>query len=356
MAKARGKSKPRAPTVFLREAAPKDLDELYRLSEHLNSVNFPRDKGALRKILQTSRASFAQKLEDPLRREYLFVLEDLNDGSLAGTSMLIAQHGHPECPHIYFDVIPDERYSSTLDRHFHHTSLRLGFEYRGPTEVGGLVLDPKLRGHGLGKQLSFVRFLFIAMYRHRFRDDVLAELMPPLLDDGRSPLWEFLGRKFTGLGYQEADKLSQDNKEFITALFPYVPINASLLPDHVQELIGEVGDETKGVERMLRSVGFEYCNRIDPFDGGPHYDVRTDDITLVKGARPCRLSRTELGDEPPGPTQRVMIGKGDESGACRFRATTTEAFFVGAAEVRIPAQIKKRLKLKPGQTVWTMPY
>ena len=113
--------------------------------------------------------------------------------------------------------------------------------------------------------------------------------MPPLEPDGTSLLWEALGRKFTGLSYQEADRLSQDNKEFIRALFPQDPIYASLLPRRVQELIGQVGPDTKGVEKMLREVGFSYADRIDPFDGGPHFHARTDEISLVRQARTARV-------------------------------------------------------------------
>ena len=106
------------------------------------------------------------------------------------------------------------------------------------------------------------------MARHRalFRDEVLSELMPPLEPDGTSLLWESLGRHFTGLSYQEADRLSQSNKEFIRALFPQDPIYVTLLPPHVQELIGQVGPDTRGVEKMLRAVGFSYAQ--------PHRSVR----------------------------------------------------------------------------------
>ena len=86
-----------------------------------------------------------------------------------------------------------------------------------------------------------VRFLYIARHRAAFRDEVLSELMPPLEEDGRSLLWEALGRHFTGLSYQEADRLSRENKEFIRTLFPQDPIYASLLPASAQALIGQVG-------------------------------------------------------------------------------------------------------------------
>ena len=80
----------------------------------------------------------------------------------------------------------------------------------------------------------------------------------------------------------EADRISQSNKEFIRSLFPAEPIYTSLLPPHIRALIGQVGPDTRGVEKMLREVGFHYAHRIDPFDGGPHFTARTDEITLVQ--------------------------------------------------------------------------
>ena len=69
----------------------------------------------------------------------------------------------------------------------------------------------------------------MAMHRPQFRERVLAELLPPLMKDGRSLLWESIGKKFTGLNYVETGKLSRRNKEFIR-LFPSSDIYASLFP------------------------------------------------------------------------------------------------------------------------------
>ena len=41
---------------------------------------------------------------------------------------------------------------------------------------------------------------------------------------------------------------------------------------------------------MLREIGFTYAHRIDPFDGGPHFQARTDDITLVRATRAARVA------------------------------------------------------------------
>ncbi|MFO0724494.1 MAG: arginine N-succinyltransferase [Myxococcota bacterium] len=346
---------------IIREAQPKDLGALYKLAGYLDSVNLPANKEVLKAKIKASRDGFAAKTPNPFAREYLFVLEGEKSGRIAGTSMLFAQHGTSEAPHIYFDVINDERYSITLDRHFSHLCLRLGFNYRGPTEIGGLVLDPALRSFGLGKQLSYVRFLFIAMFRSRFRGSVIAELMPPLLEDGRSELWEYLGRHFVGLSYQEADKLSQTNKEFITALFPQTPIYASLLPKEVQAKIGEVGEETKGVRKMLESIGFEYSGRIDPFDGGPHFEATTDDISVIRAARLGLVDNLELPEEEEqasgedAKTTRVMVGAANAEGPCNFRALATRVRFHGGS-VEMAKRVRESLKVRVGDNVWTMPY
>ena len=95
------------------------------------------------------------------------------------------------------------------------------------------------------------------MHRAIFRDRVISELLPPLEPDGSSRLWNHFGRRFTGLSYSDADLLSKETKEFIRALFPHGLIYTSLFPEEVREVIGVVGPETKGVEKMLRRIGFE---------------------------------------------------------------------------------------------------
>ena len=158
-----------------------------------------------------------------------------------------------------------------------------------------------------------------------FRDEVLSELMPPLEPDGTSLLWESLGGGSPGSRYQEADRLSQENKEFIRTLFPQDPLYATLLPPHVQELIGQVGPNTRGVERMLREIGFTYAHRIDPFDGGPHFQARTDDITLVRDTRAARVAVAESGAAGGARGAASVPGRARTAGASLFRAVRVTA-------------------------------
>ncbi|MEL6189840.1 MAG: arginine N-succinyltransferase, partial [Myxococcota bacterium] len=338
-------------------------EDIFTLAAHLDSVNIPHDRKALKKRIQKARDSFTEKIEDPTRRQYLFVLTGAESARIVGTSMVFAQHGHPESPYVYFSVVPDERYSSTLDKLFSHTTLRLGFSYHGPTEIGALVLDPGHRAYGLGKFLSLVRFLFIAMYRDRFRETVVAELMPPLLPDGRSELWEYLGQRFTGLTYQEADKLTSENKEFIYALFPQTPLYASMLPTHVAELIGKVGEETRGAQRILESIGFAYSKHIDPFDGGPHFAAKTDEIRLVREAKSRRVAHEPLDDNlerilfdgvKPEGISRHIVGCGRPEGPTRFMALLA-AVRTDEDEISLTEETRRLLSIKPGQSVWSTP-
>ena len=318
------------------------------VAEHLDTVNLPHDRKVIEGILDRAERSFTGELP-PGDREFVFVLEDLAKGRIIGTSMIYAQHGTKRAPHIFFRVENDERYSVTLDRYFVHQTLRIGYNYNGPTEIGGLILLPEYRRnvHALGKALSYVRFLFIRMHRPLFRDHVLSELLPPLEADGTSKLWEALGQKFTGLTYQEADRLSKDNKEFINALFPDDPIHTELLPEDVRALIGQVGEETRAVEKMLRRIGFDYAEQIDPFDGGPHFVARTDDISVVRDAAEVTIKSAGTAEGRAWAIVAVETAGQPQFRAIGARVTPLEPGVVGMAD-----EARRVLGIEDGQQVW----
>lgn len=340
---------PQGGSAFeIRAATTAHRDAICELARYLDSVNLPHDPVGIQQILEASEASFAGEIADPARREYVFVLWDLEADRAAGTSMVIGQLGRRDAPYIYFDVRREEKYSATLDRHFVHTLLATMFSYDGPTEIGGLVVDPayRRRPERLGTLISYVRFLFIAMRREDMRDGLLAELLPPLKADGRSHLWEAVGRRFTGLTYREADRLSKRNKEFIRGLFPS-EIYATLLSDEAQRVIGKVGEQSRGVEKLLRRIGFRYAQRVDPFDGGPHFLARTDEVSLVAGAvqRPTRIGH-------PGPDARSALVARGWGAAPHFRALPAH---VDAEGVALEEAQLARLGLDPGEPVWVLP-
>src|SRR6185436_14323779 len=293
----------------IRAVLPGDEPQLLEVARHLNSVNLPHDPTVIAEIVENAHKSFTGEIQNPRLRQYVFALVDREKDRIIGTSMILAQLGRPGAPYVYFDVFDEEKYSATIDRHFHHTVLKIGYSYNGPTEIGGLVLMPDYRraGDRLGTMISYVRFMYLAVHADQFQQNVVAELLPPLEPDGTSHLWEALGRHFTDLSYAEADILSKKNKEFVKSLFPDGVVYASLLPKDAQGVIGKVGLQTRGVEKLLKRIGFRYANRIDPFDGGPHFTAPTDEVTLV--ARTKRTQVAEIFAGTPSPKARSLCAK-----------------------------------------------
>jgi arginine N-succinyltransferase len=268
----------------LRSVETKDLKALYRLSTIMTFINLPPDEDIIARKIASSIKSFTSPSKNFFDNYYIFVLEDTENEDILGVSMIHAQHGTEDEPHFYLTVGQEAKFSQTINTGFVHGTLKLGLDTNGPTEIGGLILNPEFRGskNKLGKQLSFVRFLYMAINPDRFRPMVHSELMPPLDKYGNSPLWEAVGRRFLNMNYTEADILSRSNKEFILSLFPSENIYQTLLPMEARESIGKVGKETEPVKKMLESIGFKYTYEVDPFDGGPHYRCPLKEIRPVK--------------------------------------------------------------------------
>ena len=217
--------------ILLREVQERDLVDLERLAQVPGFINLQGDRDLLREKIKRSRDAFLGRVADPSERKFIFVAEDLESGGVVGTSMIAAQHGSPDSPHFYFQVGNEKRFSESIGTGFIHGTLELKFESDGPSELGGLVLDPESRNltARLGRQISFVRFLYLALHRDHFKERLIAELLPPLNKKGQSPLWEAIGRRFTNMDYWEADQLCQKDKEFIFSLFPSGKIYTTFL-------------------------------------------------------------------------------------------------------------------------------
>ncbi|MDH5670828.1 MAG: arginine N-succinyltransferase [Myxococcales bacterium] len=335
----------------IRAATTADIDALAGLARHLDTVNLPDDPEAVERLLATSERSFSGQITDPCEREYVFVLRELESGRAVGTSMVIAQLGRRGAPYIYFDVRREEKYSATLDRHFVHTVLATTYSYDGPTEIGGLVVDPTYRKRKarLGTMISYVRFLLVALQRDDFQDQLLAELLPPLGPDGRSHLWEAVGRRFTGLDYRVADRLSRSNKEFIRGLFPD-EIYATLLSDEARAVIGAVGEQTRGVEKLLCRIGFHYAERVDPFDGGPHFIAATDGVSVVAGSAPRPVELAEGAEAATGAAPCLVALKTPR--APYFRAR--QGLLSPEGAIVLPPREAGEMELSPGDPAWSV--
>ncbi|MBL4699150.1 MAG: arginine N-succinyltransferase [Phycisphaerales bacterium] len=292
-----------APMFVVRRAMMSDLPTLHKMSKMVHFINLPPDQEIIANKIRNSRKSFmraggnAKSVHKPkgpsgkggisektaMADIFMFVIEEMNSEACIGTSQLVSQMGGPGHPNVCFKLETREKYANDLKFGTKHTVARVHLDESGPTELGGLIMQPSFRGHELklGRFIGLIRFHFIGLHRKMFRPTILAELMAPITSNGESLVWDSLGRRFIPLSYDEADRFCQYSREFMTELLPEGDIHLSLLPPAARAQIGEVGPDTIPARRMLENLGFEYHNFVDPFDGGPYITAKTDEIELV---------------------------------------------------------------------------
>jgi len=332
---------------ILRNAVEDDLEQIFELSQLKVFINLPSDKKVLQTKIETSLRSFqkpSKKLEENI---YVFILEETETNRILGVSLIHGKHGTENEPHFYLSVSRENKYSQSLNTGFIHGTLKFGHNQNGYTEIGGLILEPGHRGSPfkLGKALSFARFLYIAQHQTHFTDEIHVELMPPFDSNGNSPLWEAIGRKFLNMDYTEADILSRKNKEFILSLFPSETIYETLLPLFARDAIGKVGNETLPVKSMLESIGFQYTNEVDPFDGGPHYRAKKKDITLIKNSIEYQLKFEDIRGKRPEERKPFIINI--DHSKYQFYASILSARQEGST-LYIPQRFKARCPANKG--------
>jgi len=278
----------------VRPISAEDFEDLKSLAKILGQAgNLPQDPKKLKSRIELACASFESPNSDRSQNVYSFVLVDHDRNKVIGTSSIYAKRGTAKAPYTFLRVFYKEHEDSSTGLSFRHQLLSFEFNTDGPSMIGGLVLDPHYRKHpgGLGRLLSYSRFMYMAQYPERFENGVIAELLPPFNEDGSNELWEAFGARFTGLSYAEADQLSRTNKKFITNLFPKHPIYTCLFSEKTRSVIGQAGQSSKAAQRLLEKIGFKDLQMVDPFDGGPYMGASLKDISFFKTRRRVRLDR-----------------------------------------------------------------
>lgn len=348
--------------ILLREVRESDLDSLMELAQIPGFINLPNDRDLLREKILKALNTFEGKARKKSEAKYIFAAEDLKTGRVLGTSMIAGQHGTEASPHFYFQLGRDRKFSETINTGFIHGTLQLKYDTDGPSEIGGLVLDPQARNseERIGRQISFMRFLFLGLNLSLFKEKVIAELLPPLNKRGQSPLWEAIGRRFTNMDYIEADRLCQKNKEFILSLFPQEKIYTTFLSAEARNAIGKVSKDTEPVVHMLKKIGFDYVQQVDPFDGGPHLWAEAKELVPVKKIRSfvyeSRSARVSDGQSAPQ-IAGLICRKSQAHGT--FRAAAVSVVMQGEEVVLsrpLPEELEQELGLRSGDTAHFMPY
>lgn len=356
---------------LIRRAKLEDVATLTKLGKMVFFINLPPDKDIISQKVIHSRDSFIRAADENAQKRqakaaqtasglaeasanvdlFMFVLEDTETGNCLGTSQLVAQMGGPGNPNISFKLEKRSFFSETLQTGTSHVVAKLYEDESGPTEIGGLILQPSLRGHKrkLGRFLALIRFHFIALRRQLFADRLLGEMMAPITPEGANVFWEALGRRFIPLSYDEADRFCQISREFMTSLLPREEIYLSLLPPTARAVVGQVNPETVPARKMLEKLGFQYKNFIDPFDGGPHLEAVTDEVPTIRDTRRMTLGEP-LAD---GAGERWGIVSAYHQGG-DFLAVH-EPISIEGDRVRLGEEAMRTLRVQAGAAVGVTP-
>lgn len=257
--------------IIIREAKLSDLNQLMDISSATGSgmSSMPTNLQSWSDKLEKSEESFAKDAMKANGEVYFLVMEDNNTGKIVGTTAIYAGVGLTQ-PFYSYKVSKLVSFSKELEKTNHMEVLHLVNDFTGSTEIGSLYLDPDYRKDGNGRFLSRCRFLMLADFPDRFGDVIIAEMRGWQDGEGHSPFWEHLGRKFFGLGFENADFMSAvKGNQFITDLMPRHPIYSDLLPESARKAVGVPHKASAPALNLLKKEGFKESGYVDIFDGGP---------------------------------------------------------------------------------------
>lgn len=333
----------------LRPAAMGDLPQVERIAEAslVGITSLPTDRETLRRRIRASVDSLAADVSFHGEESYFFVLEDTARGEIAGVSGIVASAGFNEPFFSYRnETIVHAAPELGIVNRVH--ALSLCHDLTGQTLLISYYVKPELEFTAWSDLLSRGRFLFMASHRHRFADQVVSEIVGVTGEDGDSPFWDSVGRRFLGIDYQTAERhCGILGRSFIAELIPQHPIYVPLLSETAQASIGQVNPAHEVAFEILTREGFEPDNYIDVFDGGPTVLAATGQIRTVAGSRALRA---RAGTQRKG--GQHLVANTATSG---FRATVTPLAVPQGDAVTLDPALMERLQVETGETVRVAP-
>lgn len=325
-------------TAVLRPAARADIDAVMALAIAGGSglTNLPPDRDTLADRISSSERAVADAAAREAGAAIMLVVE--RDARVVAVSGIFPRVG-AEWPFYSYRLTRQANRSLAVGRVKAQTLLNLVNDFDGETEIGMLFVDPTMRGGALGKLAARGRYLFIAAHRGWFGRRVMAELRGWQDAEGRSPVWEAIGRHFYDMDFQEADRTGAlTGNQFIADLGPRYPLYISLLPAAAQAALGRPHDDGRPAFEMLMAEGFHAGDYVDIFDGGPTVVADIDAVKTVRDA--CRVAMT--GIAPGGSRALVAVGSGAD-----FRVARGDVDSAG----RVDSALADALGLVPGDAM-----
>lgn len=333
--------------MFIRPVALSDHESVLHLAEKagIGMTSLPPDSNVLKGKIERAVASIKGQCARKADESYLFILEDPEKGKAAGICGILCYVGLRQ-PFYSYKLSTITQTCENLAIFSRQEMLSIVNDYTGATEIGSLYLLPEYRRDRLGRLLSRIRFLFMAEFRDRFPDKVMAEIRGVHDREGNSPFYDSLARPFFQMEFKQADYLcATKGNQFIADLMPKYPIYVSLLPKEAREVIGVPYASSEPAKALLESEGFFYNNYLDIFDGGPTVEAYTDELRTIRESRVARV--VEVEDSLEEAERHLVCNRKFEE----FRGIIGRVAERGEGGVAISRRAADFLHVEPGEEI-----
>lgn len=331
--------------IIIRTVRDSDLESIFELAQQAypGMTTLPPDREVLSAKISRSIDSVGKKVATPADETYFLVMEDTASNKIIGTAAVIACLGSVD--EFYSYKLNKVTHScKELDKKITVETLNLSNHFEGFAEVATLYLHADYRKHGNGKLLARSRYLFMAQFRERFPESVMADLRGYFDEDGKSPFWDAVGQHFFDMDFDKADLYGAINgNQFIADLMPKQPLYVNLLPKSAQEVIGRPNVKGKPALQMLNNEGLRWNGHVDIFDAAPSVDTKIDDMTSIKNSHQAEL----IGISEYEGDDQAMVANSDIDSFITGLSTIS----VEKGGVKLPRQTIKMLGLELGDSV-----
>ncbi len=332
--------------LFIRPVELEDLPALLKMSVEVGTgmTSMPNDEATWLSRVSQSKKTFSGTGNPDVEGVYFMVAEDSETSEVVGTTAIYVGIG-TVTPFYSYRKSLIVKYSKELSKTIETPVLNLVNDMTRASEIGSLFLTESYRHSSYGQFMSRSRYLLMADFPERFADDVVAEMRGWQAEDGHSPFWQALGKKFFDLPFENADYISATRgSQFIQDLMPKYPVYIGLLPEEAQECIGKPHEVSAKAIHMLEKEGFVYDGYVDVFDGGPTAHCRREQIQSV---RDTRCYTVKIADDIADQEQRYMISN---KSIKRYRVVVQPAHIEGKTAT-ISLQSADVLGVRDGDTI-----
>jgi arginine N-succinyltransferase len=268
-----------------------------------------------------------------------------------GTASIVAAAGYSD-PFYAFrnDALIHASRELQVNRKIH--ALTMSHELTGKSRLAGYYIDPSLRHDAAAQLMSRARMMYIAANRKRFTPEVFSLLLGVTDENGVSPFWEAVGRKFFGRDFADIEIESGGrSRTFIAEVMPTYPIYVPLLPEAAQRVLGEPDSKSWLAYEIHQEEGFETDRFIDIFDAGPVLTAQVDRSACVTRNETRQVRAADHAQAADAATY-LIAHNGDDG---EFRCVLGELAAGEGAAAALPPAARAVLGVQEGDAVRCVP-